>query len=151
MKSPDRYFVPTTVLASRPAASVDMVGLLWQTRETGNHRTKTWQCVQNDDATPAYEWIQTGVSTTKTPKQKMTTFWVSPETWKHVQDQRELGETVDECLRRLMGIRRQGQDLVAAARGYISESLRLHNEENPEGSLTMLREAVLCLVNSLDP
>lgn len=42
-------------------------------------------------------------------RQKMTTFWVSPTTWKHVQEQRELGETVDECLRRLIGIRHAGQ------------------------------------------
>jgi len=36
-------------------------------------------------------------------------------------------------------------DLLVAARGYIEESLRLQNEENIEGSLTMLREAVSCM------
>ncbi len=63
-------------------------------------------------------------------KQKMTTFWVSPTTWKHVQDQRKLGETVDECLQRLIEIRsggrRQGrlimpaELMVTALRGHFN-------------------------------
>jgi len=40
-------------------------------------------------------------------------------------------------------------DLLTAAKGYVEESLRLQNEKNIEGSLTMLREAVLCMVTYL--
>jgi len=60
---PFKYFIPTTTLANRPAAASGIVGLVWQTREAGNHKTYTWQCVQTDDVAPTYEWIQTGIST----------------------------------------------------------------------------------------
>lgn len=53
--------VPTTIFADRPDPSFDTVGLLWQTREAGNNKTRIWRCVQNSDSD--YEWIQTGIST----------------------------------------------------------------------------------------
>ena len=53
--------VPITIPANRPDPSFDTAGLLWQTRETGNNKTRTWQCVQNSEGD--YEWIQTGIST----------------------------------------------------------------------------------------
>jgi len=56
------YYTPITVIASRPTADIDSVGLTWHTLEVaGGSKTITWQCVENSAA--GYEWIQTGIST----------------------------------------------------------------------------------------
>jgi len=57
--SPSRwkYYTPRSTLASRPAASVDTLGLIWATRETGEAE-RFWLCGVN--AASGYEWFELG-------------------------------------------------------------------------------------------
>ena len=56
-----RYFVPRTIVATRPAAAAGVAGLLWCSREGAGQKEKVWICMQND--ANGYEWVQLGITT----------------------------------------------------------------------------------------